>query len=382
MALLGTLGWIVPVVPGTGAAEAAWACAGALLAAAALFSLRTDALRRAESVPSESVPAAAGRRPRNVLIVGAGQRGLALAQEMQEHPEHGYRVVGFVEDDPEKIASSNGFKVLGDTSAILELAERHAVDEIVIAYAPSWQEKLLRDLLLTGQDERVHVKVLPTLYEAVIGGLPTETIQDIPLLRLNGRKPSAAYLASKRVLDVVVSLGILAITAPAVALAALAVKLTSPGPAFFRQRRVGLGGREFTIYKLRTMILDAESHTGPVLATEDDERVTPVGRFLRRTRLDEIPQLFNVLRGEMAVVGPRPERPEFVKIYLREVAGYRKRLEVKPGVTGLAQVYGGYLTSVYDKLKYDWMYVYKRSLLLDLKILWLTMGVVLARSGY
>jgi exopolysaccharide biosynthesis polyprenyl glycosylphosphotransferase len=317
-----------------------------------------------------------------VLIVGAGQRGLALAQEMQEHPEHGYRVVGFVEDDPEKIASSNGFKVLGDTSAILELAERHAVDEIVIAYAPSWQEKLLRDLLLTGQDERVHVKVLPTLYEAVIGGLPTETIQDIPLLRLNGRKPSAAYLASKRVLDVVVSLGILAITAPAVALAALAVKLTSPGPAFFRQRRVGLGGREFTIYKLRTMILDAESHTGPVLATEDDERVTPVGRFLRRTRLDEIPQLFNVLRGEMAVVGPRPERPEFVKIYLREVAGYRKRLEVKPGVTGLAQVYGGYLTSVYDKLKYDWMYVYKRSLLLDLKILWLTVGVVLARSGY
>jgi len=359
-----------------------WVLAGAALLATGLFSLRTGVLGKARAATDAMDQAPPKRRRRNVLIVGAGQRGLALAEEMHKRPEHGRRVVGFIEDDPEKTAGENGFKVLGGTSDIMEVANRHGVDEIVVAYAPSWQEQLLRQVMVSGKEHDLQVKVVPTLYEAVIGELPSEMIEDIPLLRVNGRKPSACYEACKRALDVALAAGMLLLSAPLLGLAALAVRLTSPGALLFRQRRVGKGGREFTIYKLRTMEVDAESDTGPVLATQHDTRVTRAGRLLRKTRLDEVPQLVNVLRGEMALVGPRPERPEFVRRYGREIEGYWKRLEVKPGLTGLAQVYGRYPTSVYDKLRYDWMYVYKRSLWLDLKILWLTVGVVLSRSGY
>jgi len=321
------------------------------------------------------------RRHRNVLIVGAGQRGLALAAGIAGNPRDGRRVVGFVEDDPTKQARANGLRVLGGTDEILEIAERYAIDEIVLAYAPSWQERLLHELVASGQEHRVRLKVLPTLVDAAAGRLPSETVRDIPLVDLSVQRPGLGKAAAKRVLDLVLATLILLLVAPLLALAALAIKLTSPGPVLFRQRRVGRHGLEFTIYKLRTMVVDAESKTGPVLATPDDRRISPVGRFLRRSRLDEVPQLFNVMKGEMSLVGPRPERPEFVARYAATIDGYKKRLEVRPGLTGLAQVYGGYATNTFDKLKYDWMYVYRCGLLLDLRILWRTVGVVLGGRG-
>jgi lipopolysaccharide/colanic/teichoic acid biosynthesis glycosyltransferase len=191
----------------------------------------------------------------------------------------------------------------------------------------------------------------------------------------------AVHARAKRAADVAFSLAALVVTAPLVGVLALLVKATSRGPAFFCQRRVGWRGKEFTIYKLRTMIADAERDTGPKLADPYDERVTPLGCILRATRLDELPQFWNVLRGEMSVVGPRPERPEFTGEFIATVPGYARRLEVKPGITGLAQVRGGYDSDVREKLNYDWFYVSHQSLWLDLKILLSTVRVVLLRAG-
>jgi len=157
--------------------------------------------------------------------------------------------------------------------------------------------------------------------------------------------------------------------------------LTSPGPILYCQQRVGRGGKKFTLYKLRTMVDGAEQETGPVLAGREDERVTWVGRFLRKTRIDEIPQLFNVLDGTMSLVGPRPERPEFVGEFLRTIPGYAERLQVKPGLTGLAQVDGEYHTTPEYKLKYDLAYIYNYSLWLDMRIMAETVKVILSRQG-
>ncbi len=174
---------------------------------------------------------------------------------------------------------------------------------------------------------------------------------------------------------------LLVVALPVCLAAGIAIRLGSPGPIFYRQRRVGRGGREFVMYKLRTMREDAEDASGPVLARDDDARVTWPGRFLRATRIDEIPQLLNVLNGTMSLVGPRPERPEFVEELVREVPGYRERWLVKPGLTGLAQVRGEYHTSPAYKLKYDLAYIHNHSLLLDLRILVATVRTLLTRRG-
>jgi lipopolysaccharide/colanic/teichoic acid biosynthesis glycosyltransferase len=172
------------------------------------------------------------------------------------------------------------------------------------------------------------------------------------------------------------SLAALIATAPAVAVAALAVKLTSPGPVLYCQERVGRAGRRFTIYKLRTMVAGAEAETGPILAQRRDPRITWVGRVLRATKLDEVPQFFNVLRGDMSVIGPRPERPCFVEEYCRRIPAYPERHRVRPGISGLAQVHGGYRTHVYVKLRYDLIYVSRQSFWLDLEILARTVRAV------
>lgn len=193
--------------------------------------------------------------------------------------------------------------------------------------------------------------------------------------------PGRRSLRVKDVVDHVLAAALLVPALPIVLAAALAVRLGSPGPALFRQRRVGRDGHEFVIYKLRTMQDDAERTTGPVLACAGDDRVTPVGRFLRATRIDELPQLLNVLNGTMSLVGPRPERPEFADALSREIPGYRERWRVKPGLTGLAQVRGEYHTSPAGKLRHDLAYVRDRSLALDLRILGATVRTLAARRG-
>ena len=194
--------------------------------------------------------------------------------------------------------------------------------------------------------------------------------------------PSArAYLAFKRILDVTTALALLILTAPFIGIAMLLVKLTSPGPALYSQTRLGRRGRPFTLYKLRTMAHDSESLTGPCWSLPGDSRVTKLGRWLRATHLDELPQLWNVLRGDMSFVGPRPERPEFAGDFERDIEGYGERFKVRPGLTGYAQVNGEYHTSAATKLKYDLAYMHNRSLWLDFKILADTVKVILTRRG-
>ncbi len=190
----------------------------------------------------------------------------------------------------------------------------------------------------------------------------------------------------KRLLDIAVSLVVMPAALVVISICAVLIKLTSPGPVFYRQQRVGKDGRLFTFVKLRTMVPDAEKDTGPVWARKDDPRVTPVGRLLRRLHVDELPQLFNVLRGEMSLVGPRPERPEFVEQFKRQIALYDKRLLVRPGITGWAQVHRGSdssLEDVAEKLRYDLYYIRHLSFSLDLRIILATIGVMLrGRSAH
>jgi lipopolysaccharide/colanic/teichoic acid biosynthesis glycosyltransferase len=185
----------------------------------------------------------------------------------------------------------------------------------------------------------------------------------------------------KGVLDQLIAALLLVLSLPILGLAIVLIRLTSPGPVLYRQQRVGKGGREFTLYKLRTMVDGAEDGTGPILASQADERVTWIGRILRDSRIDEIPQLWNILNGTMSLVGPRPERPEFAQDFLRTIPGYAERFQLKPGLTGLAQVDGEYHTTPEYKLKYDLAYMYNYSLWLDIRIMAETVKVMLTRRG-
>jgi exopolysaccharide biosynthesis polyprenyl glycosylphosphotransferase len=205
-------------------------------------------------------------------------------------------------------------------------------------------------------------------------------MDDVLMLHLAPPHLRPGQRSIKRLLDVGESLCLLILTAPIMAVAAILVRLSSPGPALFKQTRVGADGKEYTLYKFRTMIVDAEQNTGPVLAASKDPRITGTGHFLRATRIDELPQLFNVLIGNMSLIGPRPERPHFVRIFKDQLPGYEFRLAVKPGITGLAQIYGRYSTAPELKLRFDLMYVYNYSLVTDLQILFKTILIVLQPS--
>jgi exopolysaccharide biosynthesis polyprenyl glycosylphosphotransferase len=219
------------------------------------------------------------------------------------------------------------------------------------------------------------------MHELRVGRLASLNIDDVPLIEVSRNPQQKVAHAAKMVMDYALAATFSVVALPLCAVAAVAIRLDSRGPIFYRQRRVGRGGREFMMYKLRTMRDDAEGTTGPVLARDGDERITSVGRFLRATRIDEIPQLLNVLNGTMSLIGPRPERPEFVAELVRRIPGYRERWLVKPGLTGLAQVRGEYHTSPAYKLKYDLAYIHNYSLLLDLRIMAETVKALLTRRG-
>jgi lipopolysaccharide/colanic/teichoic acid biosynthesis glycosyltransferase len=212
------------------------------------------------------------------------------------------------------------------------------------------------------------------------GGANAAIIGDLVLLHRAPNPLTPAQRSLKRIFDVAGSLCLLVFTAPTMLLAALLIRLTSKGPAIYSQTRVGAGGREFSLYKLRTMITGAEARTGPVMATAGDPRITRIGRILRATHLDELPQLFNVLLGQMSLIGPRPERPHFVRIYRWQFPGYDFRLRVKPGISGLAQTCCGYSTTPALKLRFDLRYIYDYSLRLDAEIAVRTILTVLQPS--
>jgi exopolysaccharide biosynthesis polyprenyl glycosylphosphotransferase len=225
------------------------------------------------------------------------------------------------------------------------------------------------------------VYLVPELYEVMLTGARVEQLDDLPVLQVEDIRLTTMQTAVKRAVDIAAALLILVIVSPLVVTAVLAVRFLSRGPVFYVQERVGNRGRVFRLLKLRTMVVNAEEETGPTLAQADDRRVTRVGKLMRSTRIDELPQLINVLKGEMSLVGPRPERPVFVDEFVLLHQAYRYRHLVKPGLTGLAQVYGRYTTSPEDKLRYDLYYIRNYSLLLDLKILLRTVPVALSPSS-
>jgi len=320
---------------------------------------------------------------RRVLVVGTNVAATEVVDTIRAHGWLGLDVVGVV------VGSPNGSRpppladvpVLGSREDLPLLLERHQVEEVIIASDPSWQDELL-DKLARRSAVRARVSVVPSPFEILIGRRETLRLHDIPLIEVLDDAPhDGAGAAVKRAVDVGLALVLVVLTAPVMLAVAAAIRLTSSAPIIYRQTRVGKDGRRFVMYKFRTMHPEAERTTGPVLARRHDPRVTMLGRLLRATRLDELPQLWNVLRGDMSFVGPRPERPEFVARFEREVPGYASRFRVRPGLTGYAQVNGEYQTSAPTKLKYDLAYIHNRSLWLDLRILSETVKVMLTRRG-
>jgi exopolysaccharide biosynthesis polyprenyl glycosylphosphotransferase len=340
------------------------------------FVARSDERRDSPSLPIERRPASKfdeGRR--RALIIGAGTVGRTLAEKLDADPR--YHVVGFI-DDALYASEDTSWALLGPREDASAIVRQYDIDEVFVAYAPTWQQELTEELAQGGSP--VHVRVVPSFYETMLRTDRMESLGDVALLSMaSGER---AFDRFKRAFDVVVAALCLVVFAPLMALTALLVRLTSPGPALFQQERVGCYGKRFTLYKFRTMRTDAESKTGPVLsAGKADQRLTPIGRWLRLVRLDEMPQLINVLRGEMSLVGPRPERPVFVEQFEERNPIYARRHEVRPGITGLAQVRGGYHTDARDKLRFDLYYVTHRSFALDLKILVGTIVNILMRPN-
>ncbi len=321
---------------------------------------------------------AGGAKPRqsttSVIIAGVTEKAVSLAEALREAKTPRYVVVGHVAEDG--VEAAPGLKVLGNLSQMLEIARRLEVDEVIVASSPSWIERVAEAISNSG-DGHPRIRIVPTLYESMVCFPKMARVSDLPLMTIDCDRPAHSEWL-KRLFDIGFSCAALMACAPLMGMAALMMKITSTGPMLYRQKRVGLHGVEFELLKLRTMVPDAEKDTGPVLSSANDGRVTFVGRALRRLKIDEMPQFYNVLRGDMSVVGPRPERKCFVEQFSQSIPGYAARHHVRPGITGPAQVYGGYTTDPEVKLKYDLMYVYGGSILTDLNILARTIPVMIA----
>jgi sugar transferase (PEP-CTERM system associated) len=321
-----------------------------------------------------------------LLLVGTSAAAVSLARELHEHRhELGVEIVGFVDADPALVGTrvvNPG--VIGLIDDIPSIVRSKAVHRVVVSLTDA-RGKLPMEKLLEMKLDGVTFDHLASVYEEYMGKIAVENLRPSWLIFSEGFRKSRILGVTKRILDFVVATFGLIVALPLMAIIALAIKLTSPGPILYHQRRVGRLGRIFTVHKFRTMRVDAEAATGPVWAAKDgDVRVTAIGSWLRRTRLDELPQFWNVLKGEMSLVGPRPERPEFVEALKRDIPYYGQRHVVRPGVTGWAQVrytYGASTEDALQKLQYDLYYIKNSSMALDLFIIFDTIKTVIRRKG-
>jgi exopolysaccharide biosynthesis polyprenyl glycosylphosphotransferase len=344
---------------------------------------------------------------RRALVLGAPLSSWGLVRELKQAGKiqdanpfrgSGYDIIGLVSDqvlgtadqadDMDDVASRVGVSLLGDVSQLVCLAKQHGADEIILASGTGeGLSSEIHEALLDCREVGLQISTLVDVYERLTARLPAEyTERNTHLLVSPTDNPARRlYVASKRIIDVFLGLLGLVALALVIPFVAVANALTSPGPLFYRQRRIGQGGRSFVLTKFRSMIPDAEKFTGAVWsAGERDPRITRVGHWLRKTRLDELPQVLSVLRGEMSIVGPRPERPCFVGEFCRKLPLYRARHAVKPGLTGWAQVryrYGDSIEGARVKLEYDMYYVKHASLVLDVLIILQTLRVVLRLRG-
>ena len=354
--------------------QVAFAIAGALLISV-VGAARTGGLRLMRRV---------GLRER-LLVIGSTDADVSLARELvDKQPQLGIDIVGFVDVDLKCAAQSPiDVDIVGTIDRVPDIVRHRRVDRVVVNLADG-RGRLPVDELLDLRLRGIPVDHLASAYERYTGKIVLEHLRPSWFIFSSGFQQTRTLIAAKRLLDVVVAACGLLLVAPLMGVIAVAVKLTSRGPVFYSQRRVGQNGRPFTIRKFRSMHVDAEATTGAVWAMVNDPRLTPIGRWLRSTRLDELPQLWNVLVGDMSLVGPRPERPEFVSDLEREITFYGRRHLVKPGITGWAQVSYPYGASVHDalqKLQYDLYYLKHMSVAFDLFIMLATVKTVWSRTG-
>ncbi|MDQ3021674.1 MAG: sugar transferase [Bacteroidota bacterium] len=318
---------------------------------------------------------------RNSLIVGSGDKALELNSMIERFPQLGYKIIGFIYLDNNRLEKNKAN--LGSLSEISTIIKNNNVSEILIALEPNEKEKLI-EVIRYCSEEKVNMKILPDMYEIVSGMAKTNQIYGVPLIEVMPDIMSQAGKLTKRIIDIFISVFTLLILSPILILTAISIKFESRGPILYRQIRVGRKGEEFIMNKFRSMVENSEEY-GPEWSGENDPRITKVGKLIRKLYIDELPQMYNVLKNEMSLIGPRPERPFFVEQLKKEIPYYYKRLSVKPGITGWAQIkhkYDSSLEDVKTKIQYDFYYIENMSLKLDFKIMINTIIVILLMKGH
>ena len=300
--------------------------------------------------------------PHDMLLIYGHKRGVSLKIKMDSRKDK-YNI-------SKLISVEEGYE------AIINEIPKH--DAVILNDVPA---ELRNDILKFCYQYRVRTYVAPKLTDVMLRGARNITLFDTPLLLVKGTGLTPAQRVAKRTMDILLGSVALIIAAIPMLVVALAIKLEDGGPVFFKQKRMTRGGREFDILKFRSMIVDAEKHSGAVLAAGDDPRITKVGKIIRATRLDELPQIINIVKGDMSIVGPRPERKVIADEYCKDIPEFAYRLKVRGGLTGYAQIYGKYNTSAYDKLRLDLMYIENYSLLLDIKLIILTLRIIFSKDS-
>ena len=319
----------------------------------------------------------------NTLLVGSQQNALDIYREVDaNHDLLGLRFVGYVPVFGESGQVSILLPALGHYLALEPVLRAGKIEEVIIAVEPS-EHRMIEQILNQLEGTGVRISIIPDLYQILLGSVRVQHVLGTPLIEIRRNLMPVWQQVTKRGLDVVVSLTVLLAGAPAYLTVALITRLTSAGPVIYSQERIGKEGRPFRIHKFRSMYQDAE-HQGPLLSSDHDPRVTPWGRFMRKVRLDETPQFYNVLRGDMSIVGPRPERRYYIDQITRVAPHYKHLLKVKPGITSLGQVKYGYASNVEEmvrRLKYDVIYIENMSLAMDLRILIYTVLIIVQGRG-
>ena len=332
---------------------------------------------------------------RNLLIKGVGRRGAIIVgfnpkahkihDSIDKHRGLGLDVKAYTAVKRENVGKEyNGIKAVNTTNHLRSVINKYDAKEVIIALEKN-EDDIFMKVIEKTEGIDIGLKIVPDLYEIISGQAKTTQLYGFPLIDIKPQLMQEWEKKVKRLMDITLSFMFLIFASPIMLATAIAIKLESKGPVFYKQERMGINGTTFKIIKFRSMRQDAEKLSGPVWATKDDPRITKVGKFIRKVRIDEIPQVINVLKGEMSFVGPRPERPHFVEKLSEEIPLYRRRLKVRPGITGWAQVkhkYDETIEDVKNKLRYDLFYIENISLRMDLKIIFRTVFVVLFGKGH